>query len=486
MSFIYDPESFNNSGINWVIGDTVRYNDGQSIDFGSDILRDKGVEWLREFNGSGVDWITGDTVTYNDGQSIDFGSDVLNDYGIERLNAYNSSGISWIIGNSVRYVDGQSIDFGSDLMRGVLENILIDVPGLAPTLDPVPIPTPEPTLEPEPEPNPEPAPSSKTINFGDFVLTGNLAEGDDSDNRILINDNMYRHIPVNAEYVAIGANGGNDRITIAPHENSYFQYYGGPSKEYAAYGGSGNDVLKITASHDRYFKGIFFGGEGVDCVEHALPSNLNGWILEVIQDHVISEPVVNLRNGSEYIDLKLYTDVEAIGSGNTWFSVAELYRGVVRPLAYKDAINPQPELTPDPEAEPYDGIIESVRGKGKLKGTKFADAFTFDSYDVFTKKSADKIIGFDASEGDKIAVSSDAFPGLQGISDISFASTKKKKELKQLSKQDYDFVYFEKKGQLYFDGNGIDKNWGSSDEGGLFAVLKGKPDLTVDDFTVLA
>jgi len=69
---------------------------------------------------------------------------------------------------------------------------------------------------------------------------------------------------------------------------------------------------------------------------------------------------------------------------------------------------------------------------------------------------------------------------------INFASAKKKKELKLLSKQDYDFVYFEKKGRLYFDGNGSKKNWGSSDEGGLVAVLKGKPELTVDDFTMLA
>ena len=55
-----------------------------------------------------------------------------------------------------------------------------------------------------------------------------------------------------------------------------------------------------------------------------------------------------------------------------------------------------------------------------------------------------------------------------------------------MSKQGYDFVYFEKKGRLYFDGNGTGKNWGSSNEGGLVAILQGKPDLTVDDFTLLA
>ncbi|QNI51519.1 metallopeptidase [Synechococcus sp. RS9915] len=142
--------------------------------------------------------------------------------------------------------------------------------------------------------------------------------------------------------------------------------------------------------------------------------------------------------------------------------------------------------TPMPEPEPYDGIIESVRGKGKLKGTKVADAFTFDSFEAFTKKSADKIIGFKPSQGDTIAVSPTAFPGLKGVSDISFASTRSKKELQQLSKEHYDFVYFEKKGRLYFDGNGAEKNWGNSSEGGLVAILKGKPELTAEDITLLA
>ncbi len=147
---------------------------------------------------------------------------------------------------------------------------------------------------------------------------------------------------------------------------------------------------------------------------------------------------------------------------------------------------PTPEPEPEPEPEPYDGIIQSVRGKGKLKGTKVADAFTFDSFEAFTKKSADKIIGFNASQGDTIAVSPNAFPALEGVSAISFASTRNKKEFKQLSKEDYDFVYFEKKGRLYFDGNGAEKNWGNSDEGGLVAILKGKPELTAEDITLLA
>ena len=47
-----------------------------------------------------------------------------------------------------------------------------------------------------------------------------------------------------------------------------------------------------------------------------------------------------------------------------------------------------PEIIIELLPEPYEGIIESVRGKGKLMGTGFADTFTFDSFDVFTKKAA--------------------------------------------------------------------------------------------------
>ena len=121
-----------------------------------------------------------------------------------------------------------------------------------------------------------------------------------------------------------------------------------------------------------------------------------------------------------------------------------------------------------------------------MRGTKFADAFTFDSFDIYTKRASDKIIGFDSSQGDSIAVSTSAFPELEDSSGINFASAENKKELKLLSRQDYDFVYFENKGRFFFDGNGTDKGWGEANEGGLVAILKNKPDLTGDDFTLLA
>ena len=90
----------------------------------------------------------------------------------------------------------------------------------------------------------------------------------------------------------------------------------------------------------------------------------------------------------------------------------------------------------------------------------------------FNKKSADKITNFNPST-DTLEIDTDSF----GISSTAtFASGKNKKAIKkQLAKQDFDFLYDQKKGGLYFNENGSDKGFG---DGGIIAILKGAPDLT--------
>ena len=89
---------------------------------------------------------------------------------------------------------------------------------------------------------------------------------------------------------------------------------------------------------------------------------------------------------------------------------------------------------------------------------------------------------FHAEFGDKIAFNDLAFPGLNNQESFTFAAAKKKKRMKALSKQDYDLVYYAKKGFLYYDGNDTNKNWGSQNEGGFFAKLDRGLDLTINDF----
>ena len=130
-----------------------------------------------------------------------------------------------------------------------------------------------------------------------------------------------------------------------------------------------------------------------------------------------------------------------------------------------------------------DNIIFSVQGKGKLKGSTGIDEFRFDIFDEFKKKKADKIKGF-KPDYDFLTFTNRSIPQLTGDAPISFAKAKNRKRLIRLSKKNYDFIYYEKKGRLYWDSNGTDKKWGDPNEGGLIAILKGKPELNMNDILI--
>jgi hypothetical protein len=93
----------------------------------------------------------------------------------------------------------------------------------------------------------------------------------------------------------------------------------------------------------------------------------------------------------------------------------------------------------------------------------------------FNKKSADKITNFNPST-DTLEIDTDSF----GIdSSGTFATGASQKEVKKvLAKQDFDFLYDQKKGGLYFNENGAEKGFG---DGGIIAIFKGAPELTSDN-----
>ena len=74
---------------------------------------------------------------------------------------------------------------------------------------------------------------------------------------------------------------------------------------------------------------------------------------------------------------------------------------------------------------------------------------------------------------DTLEIDADSF----GIDSSATFSTGKNKKvvMKNLVKQDVDFLYDQKKCGLYFNENGSDKGFG---DGGIIAILKGAPDLT--------
>ena len=89
----------------------------------------------------------------------------------------------------------------------------------------------------------------------------------------------------------------------------------------------------------------------------------------------------------------------------------------------------------------------------------------------YKSKFIDKITNFNPST-DTLEIDTDSF----GIdSSATFAAAKNKRKLRKLAKKDFDFLYDQKKGGLYFNENGSDKGFG---DGGIIAILKGAPDLT--------
>ena len=122
-------------------------------------------------------------------------------------------------------------------------------------------------------------------------------------------------------------------------------------------------------------------------------------------------------------------------------------------------------------------LIEGSRSKKKQPAndehSANSDLITIPS--KFRVKNIDKITNFNPST-DTLEIDIDSF----GIySSATFASGKNKKAVKKkLAKQDFDFLYDEKKGGLYFNENGSDKGFG---DGGIIAILKGAPDLTSDN-----
>ena len=92
------------------------------------------------------------------------------------------------------------------------------------------------------------------------------------------------------------------------------------------------------------------------------------------------------------------------------------------------------------------------------------------------------MIDFNSSEGDAIVIADEVVGEL--IEDPSLAIAETKKDLKQLSKEGFDLVYFEDKGDLYVDGNGDSKGFGKKSEGGMIADLPNDTILTESDMLI--
>ena len=126
-------------------------------------------------------------------------------------------------------------------------------------------------------------------------------------------------------------------------------------------------------------------------------------------------------------------------------------------------------------------IVSSGAGKKKLRALDGnANEFRFELEGQFGKRQADRITGFDQTEGDQLALGRDVFDGL---TDIDLVTVTSKTQLATQSNNSTALIYFEPRGKLYFNQNGDASGYG--EDGGLFAILKGGPDLSESAFRIL-
>ena len=96
----------------------------------------------------------------------------------------------------------------------------------------------------------------------------------------------------------------------------------------------------------------------------------------------------------------------------------------------------------------------------------------------FRRKFVGRITSFRPECGHTLKLDPNEW-GVDSDLTIKFMSLRGKKQLRRASRKNVDFIDEERRGNLFLNGNGIKRGW---DDGGLFAILKGKPDLGTEHF----
>ena len=114
-------------------------------------------------------------------------------------------------------------------------------------------------------------------------------------------------------------------------------------------------------------------------------------------------------------------------------------------------------------------------GADRLTGGLGGDEFVIDMIGLYGRKHADRITDFNPDQGDKLHLRSPK----SGLSDgVQLSKAASKEARRTLILGDSELIYNQSNGFLYFNQNAEKAGYG---DGGLFAILKGVPDLSVSD-----
>ena len=317
--------------------------------------------------------------------------------------------------------------------------------------------------------------SQMKINFGSYTVDSswNIVSGTKRDDQMIIGDEAWEFIDIYDEYIEINGGDGNDQIVINPPQNGSFEYYGGPPRIFDVNGDAGNDTFVINSSSGRHFRGEIWGMGGIDVIEKDIAGDLRNWRIDPWKNADSIRPMVHLTNWSQGSFLDIDSSTEAIGSGNDWFLTKDMLRNTLEAKSFQSVIDDQI-------------ITSTYKSKDFLEGGAGSDEFLFyGGRRHIGKKFADIITDFNAYEGDDLSFMSMRFARLSRSKTPKVGYAERKKDLKLLGEEGYDFIYFQSKGKLYYDANGLESGLGSKDDsGGLVAKLLGSPELDPSHFFV--
>ena len=274
---------------------------------------------------------------------------------------------------------------------------------------------------------------------------------------------------------------GNTNL-IAIKENEYPELWSEITNNGEAWDKYKNDMANgnstvIAAEHNNKIYPLFSGGEG--SWEFMPFFKVHGGQRKIALEAEIKDNKIYLLQECCVVEdpslvvevFKLETTQLSTSKGNSAWGTShidELKDNMLSPKAMVDA--GQGSYVKEFQAK-Y-SFFEKFGGNAETSTTNESQGTTIGYPTKFKVKNIDKITNFNPST-DTLEIDVDSF----GIdSSATFASGKNKKEVKKkLAKQDFDFLYDQKKGGLYFNENGADKGFG---DGGIIAILKGAPDLT--------
>ena len=125
-----------------------------------------------------------------------------------------------------------------------------------------------------------------------------------------------------------------------------------------------------------------------------------------------------------------------------------------------------------------DDLIADGDGNDQLIGLSGADDFLFDDAEAFGRKQADVIKDFSSAEGDRLLLDAAVFGD-----EASLGVAESRRQLKQMANDsDFDLLYFEPKGRLFFNENGNGFVFG---DGGLVCIIKNALAITADQIALV-